>query len=239
MPTMPPTGTTRWSGSRDSPGAISGWGSRARLRPPPPPWRRPAPGTRRCAPVLPRSVRPVSMTMSYTKGRRLSWNGCGCGWRRTFPACRHPISTPPCAARARLQAMMAAARDSAGTCYDRLEAASHGTLPFVDCQDWLRLPLTNYPGLHRLAAVPERDSSPIRRRTRSGPRTISAAPLRFPAFTPPPGTTSFCPACWRLFRQSRRARGRKNCGSVPTRTISFIKPAAGLATPISSGSATI
>ena len=42
-------------------------------------------------------------------------------------------------------ARMEAARHSAGACYSRLEAACHGTLPFIDCQDWLRLPLTNHP----------------------------------------------------------------------------------------------
>ena len=36
MPTMQPTGTTPWSGSRASPGPISVWVSRAPLRPPPP-----------------------------------------------------------------------------------------------------------------------------------------------------------------------------------------------------------
>ena len=43
------------------------------------------------------------------------------------------------------EARLEAARHSAGACYGRLEAASHGTPPFIDCQDWLRLPLTHHP----------------------------------------------------------------------------------------------
>ena len=43
------------------------------------------------------------------------------------------------------EAMMEAARQSAGACYDRLEAASHADLPFIQSKDWMRLPLSHHP----------------------------------------------------------------------------------------------
>jgi uncharacterized protein len=42
------------------------------------------------------------------------------------------------------EGMAEAHRRAAGT-YNRLDAASRATLPFVDSEDWLRLPLTDYP----------------------------------------------------------------------------------------------
>ena len=43
------------------------------------------------------------------------------------------------------EAIMEAARQSAGECYKRLEAASHAALPFIHSKDWMRLPLTHHP----------------------------------------------------------------------------------------------
>jgi predicted acyl esterase len=43
------------------------------------------------------------------------------------------------------EAIMEAARQSAGECYNRLEAASRTALPFIHSKDWMRLPLTHHP----------------------------------------------------------------------------------------------
>ncbi len=43
------------------------------------------------------------------------------------------------------EAEMDAARQAAGACYDRLEAASHAMPPFIQSPDWMRLPLTRHP----------------------------------------------------------------------------------------------
>ncbi|MEQ9121826.1 MAG: hypothetical protein RIM80_04580, partial [Alphaproteobacteria bacterium] len=40
---------------------------------------------------------------------------------------------------------MASAAERAGAAYERLEAASRAPLPFVESEDWLKLPLAEYP----------------------------------------------------------------------------------------------
>ena len=40
---------------------------------------------------------------------------------------------------------MEAAHQAAGDCYNRLEAASRATPPFIQSSDWMRLPLTQHP----------------------------------------------------------------------------------------------
>ena len=109
------------------------------------PWRRPAPGTRRCGPFSPRSARPVSMTMLCTKGRRSELERLWLWVAKNIPGLSVSHQHAAMRRAGATEARMAAARDSASACYDRLEAAGHDTPPFIECLDWLRLPLTNHP----------------------------------------------------------------------------------------------